>query len=143
MMIILTRNRVFFIITVILLNLLSFQCEKINQRNDSECEYVRNLENKLENNNFAIRPLRYQDPLPPFPYKEEEIEFKNKKENIILSGTLTYKDNINHNLCVVLAHPSGGDETTSSRDSDYTHEQHKTFLILADYLTRENIAVLR
>jgi len=142
-MISLTRNRVFFITIVILLNLFSFQSEIIYENDDSECRYVRDLENKLEHNNFTIRPLRYQDPHPPFPYKEEEIEFKNEKANITLSGTLTYKDKIKHNLCVVLAHPSGGDETTSSRDADYTYEQHKTFLILADYLTRENIAVLR
>ena len=79
-MISLTRNRVFFITIVILLNLFSFQSEIINENDDSECRYVRDLENKLEHNNFTIRPLRYQDPHPPFPYKEEEIEFKNEKQ---------------------------------------------------------------
>ena len=82
--------------------------------------------------------FRPQTPIPPYPYiNEEDVEFRNIHDKIKLSGTLTYSNYTKDQYCVVLAHPSGG----NTRDSETEH--HKTFLVLADYLTRNNITVLR
>ena len=90
----------------------------------------------LSKTNFLV--LRPQIPQLPLPYVvEADIEFKNNLDDTKLSGTLTYSNITKANYCVVLAHPSGG----NNRDAELAN--HKTFLVLADYLTRENITVLR
>jgi pimeloyl-ACP methyl ester carboxylesterase len=89
--------------------------------------------------NFCLtKSQRPQTPLRPYPYIDEEIKFKNIKAGIELAGTLTYsKNRTRHKNCVVLAHASGG----NTRDEELAG--HYTFMVLADYLTRKNIAVLR
>ena len=88
-------------------------------------------------NAFNFSFLRPQTPLQPYPYTDEEVRFKNSKDNIQLAGTLTYMKNEKAKYCVVLAHASGG----NTRDAEHAH--HKTFMVLADHLTREKIVVLR
>ncbi|MCX7874754.1 MAG: alpha/beta fold hydrolase [Melioribacteraceae bacterium] len=80
---------------------------------------------------------RPQLPSPPFPYKEEEIFFENKDANIILAGTLTIPKEGNNFPSVVLVSGSG------PQDRDETLMGHKPFLVIADYLARNGIAVLR
>lgn len=80
---------------------------------------------------------RPQTPKPPFPYKEEEITFENRDAKIILAGTLTIPKGENKFPAVVLVTGSG------PQDRDETLFGHKPFLVIADYLTRNGIAVLR
>lgn len=81
---------------------------------------------------------RPQNPQPPYPYKVENISFKNEQDHIVLNGILTIPDTITHPLpAVILISGSGW------QDKDESLMGHKPFLIIADYLTRKGIAVLR
>ena len=51
--------------------------------------------------------LRPQEPKAPFPYKIEEIEFTNAKENINLAGTLTLPQKKEKSSAVILIAGSG------------------------------------
>jgi pimeloyl-ACP methyl ester carboxylesterase len=85
-------------------------------------------------------PITYnrpQEPEPPFPYKEEEVTFRNMVENFYLAGTLTLPDGEGPFPAVVLITGSG------AQDRDGTIFMHKPFKVIADYLTRNGIAVLR
>lgn len=84
-----------------------------------------------------VKINRPQEPSPPYPYISEEVKFENKEAGIKLAGTLTYpKDGTKH-PAVVLITGSG----SQNRDEELMN--HKPFWILADYLTRNGIAVLR
>lgn len=80
---------------------------------------------------------RPQMPKKPYPYNEEEITFENKEANITLAGTLTYPKGEGKNPAVVMVTGSG------PQDRDEALMGHKPFLVIADYLTRNGIAVLR
>ena len=80
---------------------------------------------------------RPQTPTPPFPYNSEDVVFENKDFNIKLAGTITYPKDGNHFPAVVMVTGSG------PQDRDETLMNHKPFLVIADYLTRNGIAVLR
>ena len=84
---------------------------------------------------FAI--IRPQEPKPPFPYAEEDITFTNDKFNIKLSGTLTIPKGEGPFPAVIMITGSG----PQNRNEELLG--HKPFLIIADYLTRCGIAVLR
>ncbi len=83
------------------------------------------------------KPKRSQEPVPPFPYVSEEVSFVNAKENIRLAGTFTFPKGKAPLATVVLISGSG----PHNRDEELMG--HKPFLVLADYLTRNGIAVLR
>ncbi|MGC2238620.1 MAG: alpha/beta fold hydrolase [Pyrinomonadaceae bacterium] len=80
---------------------------------------------------------RPQDPQKPYPYNEEEVSYKNAKDNIKLAGTLTLPRGAGTFPAVILITGSG------SQDRNETVAGHRPFLVLADYLTRRGIAVLR
>ena len=80
---------------------------------------------------------RPQDPKRPYPYREEEVVYENKKDNVKLAGTLTLPKSGGPFPAVLLITGSG----PQNRDSEI--KGHKTFLVIADYLTRRGIAVLR
>lgn len=80
---------------------------------------------------------RSQDPQKPYPYAEEEVSYKNPKDNVKLAGTLTLPRGEGKHPAVILITGSGG------QDRDETVAGHRPFLVLADYLTRKGIAVLR
>lgn len=80
-------------------------------------------------------PARPQEPKPPFPYKIEEVAFKNGTVN--LAGTLTLPKGDGPFPAALLISGSG------LQDRDQTLFGHKPFWVLADYLTRAGIAVLR
>ncbi len=80
---------------------------------------------------------RPQEPKAPFPYDVEEVTFTNTKEKIKLAGTLTLPKQTIKSAAVILIAGSG------PNDRDETIFAHKPFWILADYLTRQGIAVLR
>ena len=80
---------------------------------------------------------RPQDPAPPYPYDEEEVTFANPQANITLAGTFTRPRGAGPHPAVVLISGSG------PQDRDEALMGHRPFLVLADHLTRQGIAVLR
>jgi hypothetical protein len=80
---------------------------------------------------------RPQEPVKPYPYYEEEVTFENQKAGIALAGTLTLPEKDGVFPAVILITGSG----PQNRDEELLG--HKPFLVLADYLTRNGIAVLR
>ncbi|MBN1116926.1 MAG: alpha/beta fold hydrolase [Bacteroidales bacterium] len=83
------------------------------------------------------KPKRPQEPDKPYPYVSENITFENTEAGIHLSGTLTLPDAKGKYPAVVLISGSG----QQNRDEELMG--HKPFLVLADHLTRNGIAVLR
>jgi len=80
---------------------------------------------------------RPQEPIEPYTYYTEEVTFKNDQANVILAGTLSLPSKDGSYPAVILISGSG----PQTRDSEFGG--HKLFLVLADYLTRNGIAVLR
>ncbi len=80
---------------------------------------------------------RPQEPEAPFPYFVKDIEIHNKKAKIHLHGTLTLPDTIGIHTLVILISGSG------PQDRNEELAGHKPFLVIADYLTRNGIAVFR
>lgn len=80
---------------------------------------------------------RPQDPQKPYPYAEEEVSYKNTKDDVKLVGTLSYPRGEGKHPAVILITGSG------AQDRDSNIAGHRPFLVLADYLTRRGIAVLR
>lgn len=80
---------------------------------------------------------RPQEPKKPYPYTEEEVVFRNPRASIKLAGTLTYPKTKGPHPVAVLISGSG------AQDRDESVMGHKPFLVLADHLTRQGIAVLR
>ncbi|HLO80845.1 MAG TPA: alpha/beta fold hydrolase [Chitinophagaceae bacterium] len=80
---------------------------------------------------------RPQEPKPPFPYISEEINFLNARDSIMLAGTLTIPASGTNFPVVVLISGSG----PQNRNEELMG--HKPFLVLADHLTKNGIAVLR
>jgi fermentation-respiration switch protein FrsA (DUF1100 family) len=80
---------------------------------------------------------RPQNPVKPYPYREEEVSYENKLQNVTLAATLTIPQGKGPFPGVVLITGSG------PQDRDESLLGHKPFLVLSDYLTRHGIAVLR
>lgn len=80
---------------------------------------------------------RPQNPTPPYPYKSEDVEYRNPIGNFQLAATLTTPKSSAAAPAVVLITGSG------PQDRDESILGHKPFLVLSDYLTRRGVAVLR
>lgn len=81
---------------------------------------------------------RPQTPAAPFPYRSDDIGYTNPQHpGVHLAGTLTKPKGKGPFPAVLLITGSG------PQDRDETVFEHKPFLVLADYLTRRGIAVLR
>ena len=80
---------------------------------------------------------RPQEPKKPYPYTEEEVVVENKTAGLKLAGTLTLPRGAGPHPAVVLITGSG------AQDRDETVAGHRPFLVLADHLTRNGMAVLR
>ena len=78
---------------------------------------------------------RPQEPKPPFVYRQEEVTFNHGE--ILLAGTLTMPSWGRNFPAVVLVSGSGA----QNRDEELFG--HKPFAVIADFLTRAGIAVLR
>lgn len=85
----------------------------------------------------AALPRRPQVPQAPFPYRSEDLTFRNKAAGFDLAGTLTLPAGQGPFAAVVLVSGSGPE------DRNETMLGHQPFLVLADYLTRRGFAVLR
>ena len=80
---------------------------------------------------------RPQEPIPPFPYDVEDVEYFNRSAGIHLFGTFTKPKGVGPFPTVLLISGSG----PQNRESELLG--HKPFYVWADYLTRRGIAVLR
>lgn len=83
---------------------------------------------------------RPQMPQGPFPYKTEEVTFRNEADSATLAGTLTWPvgyDGKTKPAVVLLVSGSG----QQNRDEEVFG--HKPFLVIADSLARQGIATLR
>ena len=80
---------------------------------------------------------RPQEPKPPFSYTSEDVTFTNVKFNIKLAGTLTIPHGNGPFKAVIMITGSG----PQNRNEELMG--HKPFMVIADYLTRNGIAVLR
>ena len=83
------------------------------------------------------KPRRPQEPEPPYPYEEEDVAYANLKAWAKLAGTLTYPRKGGPFPAVLLV--SGG----GAQNRDGLILGHRPFLVMADYLTRQGIVVLR
>ncbi len=82
-------------------------------------------------------PARPQTPHPPFPYEAREVSYSNPEDGTVLAGTLTIPEGSGPHPAALLITGSG------SQDRDETIFGHKPFLVIADHLTRNGVAVLR
>ena len=98
-----------------------------------------NVEQRLDfqRSDQLLELVRPQNPVKPYPYKEEEITFPNGKAKISLAGTLTVPRGPGPFPAAILLSGSG------PHDRDESLVGHRPFLVLADHLTRKGIAVLR
>ncbi|UCE61248.1 MAG: alpha/beta hydrolase [Phycisphaerales bacterium] len=83
------------------------------------------------------KPNRPQTPVPPFPYDAEDVVYATRDAPAESAGTLTLPRQGRPCPAVLLI--SGG----GAQDRDVTILGHRFFLVLADYLTRRGLAVLR
>jgi pimeloyl-ACP methyl ester carboxylesterase len=89
---------------------------------------------------------RPQTPLPPFPYRSDSVEYDNLDRTVHLAATLTIPLPAGSlpsaipgkKYPVVILITGSGQE-----DRDETLVEHKPFAVIADYLTRRGMAVLR
>jgi len=84
-----------------------------------------------------IELRRPQEPKKPYPYAEDTVRIENRAAGVSLAGTLT-KPSAGGPFPAVLLITGSGPE-----DRDETVFGHRPFLVLADHLTRQGIAVLR
>ncbi len=85
----------------------------------------------------AVEILRPQEPKKPYPYIEKKVAYTNLKAGVKLVGMLTLPSDKGVFPAVLLITGSG------PQDRNETIYGHHPFLVLADYLTRQGIAVLR
>ncbi len=97
-------------------------------------EFPMNLSQTPVEKEKANRP---QEPTPPYPYYTEEVTFNNDGADITLAGTLSLPKKNGNFPAVILISGSG----PQNRNEEVL--EHKPFLVIADYLTRNGIAVLR
>ena len=86
---------------------------------------------------LVLKRVQPQEPQRPYPYPEEEVTYQNARDGVTLAGTLTLPPGGGPFPAVLLITGSG------QEDRDESLFGHRPFLVLADYLTRRGIAVLR
>ena len=82
---------------------------------------------------------RPQNPVAPYPYKTEEVTFKNVTDKATLVGTLSYPIGYKKGQTPVVLMVTGSGQ--ENRDEEVF--DHKPFLVIADYLARHGVATLR
>ena len=93
-----------------------------------------NLTREIPEKEVIKRP---QEPVEPYSYFSEDVKFENTEDNIVLAGTLTMPRTEGYFPAVILISGSG----PQNRNEEVYG--HKPFLVLADHLTKNGIAVLR
>lgn len=96
----------------------------------------------VQESNQATAPHlnRPQTPRPPFPYTAEELVYADSATHLTYGATLTYPSGSipQRGFPAVLLITGSGQQ-----DRDETLLGHKPFAVIADYLTRRGIAVMR
>lgn len=87
---------------------------------------------------LSTDPIRPQTPKPPFPYYSEDVEYDNASKSLHYGATFTRPKGDGKYPAVIIISGSG----TQDRDGTM-FKGHKPYMVLADYLTRNGIAVLR
>jgi alpha/beta superfamily hydrolase len=82
-------------------------------------------------------PKRPQTPLPPFPYKSEDIEYDSPDHSLHYGGTITIPNGKGPFPAALLVTGSG------PQDRNEELSDHKVFAVLADALTKNGVVVLR
>jgi hypothetical protein len=82
-------------------------------------------------------PVRAQTPKKPYGYFSEDVEYDNADKSLHYGATFTRPDNSGKYPAVIIISGSG------TQDRDGTMLGHKPYWVLADYLTKNGIAVLR
>jgi len=81
--------------------------------------------------------LRPQTPKPPFNYVSEDVEYDNADKSVHYGATFTRPKGSGKYPAVIIITGSG------TQDRDGTLFGHKLYAVLADFLTKNGIAVLR
>lgn len=102
-----------------------------------EFDQVGKLPMDLKRTDGPISLKRPQEPKKPYPYVEEEVTFPSKGKDVKLAGTITRPKGDGPFPTVIMITGSG----PQNRDEELLG--HKPFLVIADYLARKGIAVLR
>ena len=102
--------------------------------NQSGKSFLLNLTRNQIEKKALVRP---QEPKKPYPYVSEEVKFPSEGGKVELAGTLTLPEGKKKFPTAILITGSG----PQNRDEEFM--THKPFLILADHLSRNGIAVLR
>lgn len=89
----------------------------------------------LSTTNEKVRP---QTPKPPYGYFSEDVEYDNADKTLHYGATFTRPDGVGKYPAVIIISGSG----TQDRNGDMLNG-HKPYWVLADYLTKNGIAVLR
>jgi uncharacterized protein len=92
---------------------------------------------EFQRSDKLLELVRSQNPAKPYPYREEELTFRNEKVKVSLAGTLTLPSGPGTFPAAILVSDSG------RQDRDESIAGHRPFLVLADHLTRKGLAVLR
>lgn len=107
-----------------------------NRKSELHNEGIKEVNTKNQPNSNEQSPNRPQEPKPPFPYSQEEVRYQSV-DGITLAGTLTLPNGQQASSAVLLIAGYG------RNDRNMSGMGHKYFLVLADYLTRQGVAVLR
>ncbi len=83
---------------------------------------------------------RPQEPKRPFPYREEDVAYENKKAGVKVVGTLTLPEGKGPFPAVLLIAGAGAMDRNGESNA---LAGHRPLLLIADNLTRRGIAVLR
>ena len=93
---------------------------------------------ETEKTSLIKDPVRPQTPKPPFGYFSEDVEYDNADKSLHYGATFTRPDGEGKYPAVIIISGSG----TQDRDGTMM-KGHKPYWVLADYLTKNGIAVLR
>ena len=90
-----------------------------------------------EKTELSKEPVRSQTPKPPFGYVSEDVEYDNADKSVHYGATFTRPNGSGKYPAVIIISGSG------TQDKNGTIFGHKLYWVLADYLTKNGIAVLR
>ncbi|PKB17782.1 S9 family peptidase [Flavobacterium sp. 5] len=119
---------------IVYVGTLNSKNEIVGDFSQSGQSFVMNLSRGFAESEVVKRP---QEPQKPYSYYTEEVTFENKIDKNVLAGTLSLPQKEGKFPVVILITGSG----PQNRDEEIFG--HKPFLVLADYLTKKGIAVLR
>ena len=90
-----------------------------------------------EKTGLAKDPVRPQTPKPPYGYYSEDVEYDNADKSLHYGATFTRPNGNAKYPAVIIISGSG------TQDRNGSMLGHKPYWVLADYLTKNGIAVLR